>query len=416
MAKVLVIGCGNVGSVGLRKMVKFPKVFSEITVATRSIEKAKKVKEAIWKKFPGSFNICQVDASDPGAVIGALRKFKPDLLVHWGHPYHNLIIMRACLVCGVSYIDTACYEREDELGFSHQLQWAMDSQFKQAGLLALLGAGFDPGVTNIFCAYARDYLFDQVHTVDILDCNAGIKDAKFKFAPNFDPEINLRELILPVRFWENGFWEERGRLIDENPVKFNFLYPEAGPQQTCMIYHEEMESLIHRMPHLKRIRFFMTFSDSYLWHLRVLKNVGLTGIKPVMFEGREIIPIKFLKALLPKGEDFNQTYEGKTCIGCVISGVKGGKSKVIFIYQVCDHRDSYLETGGNAIGYTTAVPTVVAAKLLLEGKWGKGVYGVRNTEDRKLDSLVFLHELAQRGLPWKLEELDDVPAPLKKNY
>ena len=418
MAKIMVIGCGNVGSVGLRKMVQWPKVFSEITVVTRTQEKAFKVKKAIWEKYyPGAFiNICQLDVSKRGELESALTKFKPDLLIHWGHPYHNLTIMEACLLCGVPYIDTACYEREEELGFSHELQWAKDKLFKEKELLALLGAGFDPGVTNIFCAYARDYLFDEVQFVDILDCNAGTKAENFKFAPNFDPEINLRELKLPIRFWERGHWKERGRLIDEHPIKFNFSYPEVGVHQTCMIYHEEMESLVKHLPHLKRIRFFMTFGDSYLWHLRVFENVGLTGIKPIMFDGREIVPIKFLKALLPKGEEFNETYKGKTCIGCVILGIKEGKRKVVFIYQVCDHREAFLETGGNAIGYTSAVPTVTAAKLILEGKWGKGVYGVRNTEDPAFDSKVFLEELARLGLPWKIAELKDIPGQLKKDY
>jgi len=418
MAKVMVIGCGNVGSVGLHKMAQFPEIFSEIHVVARTREKLEKVKSSVSAKTAGKVELelqpSYLDRWD--LAMHLLFMVRPDLLIHWGHPYQNLTLMKACLGAGVKYIDTACYEREEELGFSHVLQWDMNERFKEAKLLALLGAGFDPGVTNVFCAYARDYLFDEVYTVDILDCNAGTKDAKFKFAPNFDPEINLRELILPVRFWENGEWQERGRLIDENPVKFDFFYPEAGRQQTCMIYHEEMESLVKHMPHLKRIRFFMTFGDSYLWHLRVLKNVGMTGIEPVEFEGYSIIPIKLLKALLPKGDDFNQTYTGKTCIGCVISGIKDGKKKVVYIYQVCDHREAFLETGGNAIGYTTAIPTVTAAKLLLEGRWGNGVTGVRNTEDSVFDSKVFLEELAKMGLPWTVKELEDVPEPLKNVF
>jgi len=425
MAKVLVIGCGNVGSVGLHKMAQFPDIFSEISVINRSREKARRVRASMMGKILGSSKVLvqipdifigQADISEPGVFLEIVRTFRPDLLVHWGHPYHNLTIMEACLKCGVPYIDTACYENPKELGFSHELQWAMDEDFRKTKLLALLGAGFDPGVTNVFCAYARDYLFDEVHHVDILDCNAGARDEKIKFAPNFDPEINLRELILPVRFWENGEWKERGRLIDENPVKFDLFYPDAGRQQTCMIYHEEMESLIKHLPHLKRIRFFMTFGDSYLWHLRVLKNVGMIGIEPVIYEGHPVIPVKFLKALLPKGDDFNQTYTGKTCIGCVISGIKAGKQKIVFIYQVCDHHEAFLETGGNAIGYTTAIPTVTAAKLLLEGRWGKGVTGVRNTEDPAFDSKIFLEELAKMGLPWVAKELDDIPEPLKKDF
>jgi len=418
MARVMVIGSGNVGGAGLHKMLQFPEIFSEICVVSRNFRKTQKVLESAVEKYGAKvpIGIYEKDISKPGALKRIMERKRFDLVIHWGHPYDNLTIMQACLECGVPYIDTACYEREEELGFSHELQWAKDKSFQEKGLLALLGAGFDPGVTNAFCAYARDYLFDEVHFVDILDCNAGAKDEKFKFAPNFDPEINLRELVLPIRFWEYGQWLERGRLIDEHPIKFNFNYPEVGFHQTCMIYHEEMESLVKHLPHLKRIRFFMTFGDSYLWHLRVLKNVGLTGIKPVMFEGHSIVPIKFLKALLPKSDDFNPTYTGKTCIGCVISGIKDDRWKHIFIYQVCDHHQAFLETGGNAIGYTTAVPTVTAAKLILEGRWGKGVYGVKNTEDKVFDSKVFLDELAIMGLPWNIKELDDIPEPLKPNY
>src|SRR4030042_533660 len=347
MAKVLVIGCGNVGSVGLRKMVQWPRIFSEIYVVTRPAEKSFNVKKAILEKFPGIFNIHKADVSNFVGLVKILGLVKPDLVVHWGHPYDNLTIMDACIEFGVNYIDTACYEERDKYGFSHERQWLRSDAFENKKLLALLGCGFDPGVTNIFSAYARDYLFDEVHTIDILDCNAGTKNVKF--APNFDPELNLRELILPVKFWQKVDWQELGRIFDLDAGHFPFKVPETGVVSSpCLMYHEEMESIIKHMPHLKRIRFWMTFSKEYLTYLRVLYNVGLTRIDPVDYEGAKIVPVKFLDAILPKGEEFNQSYRGKTCIGCLISGVKGGKKKVIFIYNVKKHEDAFEETGGNA--------------------------------------------------------------------
>jgi saccharopine dehydrogenase (NAD+, L-lysine-forming) len=414
MAKVMVIGCGNVGSVGLRKMVKWPNVFSEITVATRTEEKAFKVKKAVWEKYPGVFNICQVDVSKRGELENAILKFKPNLLIHWGHPYDNLTIMKACLDLGVPYIDTACYENPNQYGFSHQRQWEMNSYFAEKKLLALLGCGFDPGVTNIFSAYARDYLFEKVQTIDILDCNAGTKNVRF--APNFDPELNIRELIMPVKYWKKGKWQERGRIFDDDAAHFKFNFPKAGIATPYLMYHEEMESIVKHMPHLNQIRFWMTFSKDYLTHLRVLNTVGLTRIDPVEYEGKAVVPVKFLDVLLPKGEDFNSSYRGKTCIGCIISGVTDRKKSTVFIYQVCDHRQAYLETGGNAIGYTTAIPTVTAAKLILEGRWVNEISGVRNVEDQMFNPKIFLDELTIMGLPWTIKNLEDLPAPLKKSY
>jgi len=415
MAKILVIGCGNVGSVGLHKMAQLPEIFSEIHLVTRTLEKAQRVKESVYRKSRKKIVLIlhRADAGKSGVLSRLLETVKPDLVVHWGHPYDNLIIMEACLSCGVNYIDTACYEKRNELGFSHKPQWEKDKDFKKKKLLALLGCGFDPGVTSIFSAYARDYLFDEVRTIDILDCNGGVKDKKIKFAPNFDPEINLRELILPVRFWEKGRWKQRGRLIDESAINFEFDFPQIGIFTPYLMYHEEMESLAKNMPHLQRIRFWMTFSKNYLWHLRVLYNVGLIGINPVVYEGHPVIPVRFLKSLLPRGEEFNKGYKGKTCIGNIISGIKDGKKKTIFIYNVCDHQAAFRETGGNAIGYTTAVPTVVGAKLVLEGKW-KAV-GVKNVEDPVFDSRVFLDELAAQGLPWKVQEMKALPRFLQRD-
>ncbi|MDD5589944.1 MAG: saccharopine dehydrogenase family protein [Candidatus Portnoybacteria bacterium] len=416
MPKIFVIGTGNVGGVGLHKMAQQPDIFEEIYVLSRTLQKSGIVKDSIAKKTKGKvrLNLISGDAGNGKALLALFKKIKPDLLVHWGHPYDNLVVMDACLKYGVNYIDTACYEDPKKYGFSHKRQWAKDKDFKEKGLLALLGAGFDPGVTNVFSAYGRDYLFDEVHEIDILDCNGGSKDKKIKFAPNFDPEINLRELILPVKFWKDGQWKEKGRLIDEEAVNFDFDFPEAGVFSPYLMYHEEMESIVRRMPHLKRIRFWMTFSETYLWYLRVLYNVGLIRIDPVKYDGALVVPVKFLKQLLPKGKDFNKSYKGKTCIGNIMTGIKDGKKKTLFIYNVCDHQAAFRETGGNAIGYTTAIPTVTAAKLVLEGKWSGA--GVRNMEDRCFDSKIFLDEMPKTGLDWQIKELNEIPDALKKNY
>ncbi len=416
MSKILVIGCGNVGSVGLHKMAMFPETFTEIHVVSRTYAKCEAVKKSILQKTDGkvSLHIHEGNVADLQYIIQLLHEVKPVLVVNWGSPYENLTVMDACLEYGVNYIDTACYENPEHYGFSYALQLAKDEDFKKKNLLAITGAGFDPGVTNIFSAYARDYLFDTIDTIDILDCNGGSKDEKIKFAPNFDPEINLRELILPIKYWEDGKWIEKGRLMDESAPYFEFNFPEAGTFTPYLLYHEELETISTHIPGLKRIRFWMTFSKSYLTYLRVLYEVGLTRIDPVDYNGTPVVPVKFLKAILPKGEDFNSSYTGKTNIGNIISGTRDGKKKVIYIYNVCDHESAFKETGGNAIGYTTAIPTVAVAKLVLEGKW-HGT-GVKNTEDKQFDSKVFLDEMPKTGLSWVLEELSDVPEALKGDF
>jgi len=416
MSKILVIGCGNVGSVGLHKMAQFPKTFSEIHVVARTQKKVEAVRDSVLKKSKGKV-ILQIhlgNVGDSKFLLTLLNEVKPVLVVNWGSPYDNLVVMDACLEYGVNYIDTACYEHPDHYGFSYKLQLAKSEAFKKKGLLAIVGSGFDPGVSNIFSAYARDYLFDKIETIDILDCNGGSKDEKIKFAPNFDPEINLRELILPIKYWANGKWQERMKLIDEDAPYFEFNFPEAGKFTPYLMYHEELETIPTHIPGLKRIRFWMTFNKNYLTYLRVLYNVGLTRIDPIDYNGEKIVPVKFLKALLPKGEDFNKSYKGKTNIGNIITGTKNGKKKIIYIYNVCDHAQAYRETGGNAIGYTTSIPTVTCAKLVLEGKWG-GV-GVKNTEDKTLDSKIFLNEMTKIGLTWNVKTLKDLPTALKKNY
>jgi saccharopine dehydrogenase (NAD+, L-lysine-forming) len=416
MSRILVIGCGNVGSVGLHKMSMFPEVFSEIHVVSRTLEKCEAARDSIAKRTKGkvNLNIHQGNVGDGKAFLKLLKQIKPVLVVNWGSPYDNLVVMDACLEYGVNYIDTACYEAPDKYGFSYKPQLAKDGDFKKKKLLAITGAGFDPGVSNIFSAYARDYLFDTIETIDILDCNGGSKDKKIKFAPNFDPEINLRELILPIKFWEKGKWVQRGKLIDEDAPFFEFDFPEAGVFTPYLMYHEELETIPKHIPGLQRIRFWMTFSPSYLTYLRVLYEVGLTRIDPIDYNGTPVVPVKFLKAILPKGKDFNKTYKGKTNIGNVISGIKDGKKKVVYIYNVCDHAEAFKETGGNAIGYTTAIPTVACAKLVLEGKWSGT--GVKNTEDKSLDSKVFLDEMAKTGLTWTVKDLKKVPVGLDKEY
>jgi len=416
MSKILVIGCGNVGSVGLHKMSQYPKTFSEIHVVSRTLKKCEAVNDSIKRRTKGKvhLHIHTGNVGEKGYFLKLLKEVKPVLVVNWGTPYDNLVVMDACLEYGVNYIDTACYENPDKYGFSYKLQLAKNEAFKKKKLLGILGIGFDPGVSNIFSAYARDYLFDKIETIDILDCNGGSKDKKIKFAPNFDPEINLRELILPIEFWEKGKLHKRGQLIDEDAPYFEFDFPEAGKFTPYLMYHEEIETIPTHLPGLKRIRFWMTFSKTYLTYLRVLYEIGLTRIDPINYNGQKVIPVKFLKLILPKGEDFNKSYQGKTNIGNIISGIKSGKKKIIYIYNVCDHHKAFQETGGNAIGYTTAIPTVTCAKLVLEGKWNG--FGVKNTEDKMLDSKVFLDEMAKVGLTWVVKKLKDLPKALKKDY
>ncbi len=416
MSKILVIGCGNVGSVGLHKMAQTPNIFSEIHVVSRTRAKCEAVNASIVKKSKGkvSLKIHTANVGEPGVFLNLLQEVKPTLVVNWGSPYDNLVVMDACLEYGVNYIDTACYENPEKYGFSYKLQLAKNEEFKKKGLLAILGSGFDPGVSNIYSAYARDYLFDKIDTIDILDCNGGSKDKKIKFAPNFDPEINLRELILPIEYWKNGKWVKRGKLIDEDAAFFEFDFPEAGKFTPYLMYHEELETIPKHIPGLKQIRFWMTFSPAYLTYLRVLYEVGMTRIDEVDYDGKKVVPVKFLKKILPTGEDFNSGYKGKTNIGNIISGTKKGKKQYMYIYNVCDHQKAFKETNGNAIGYTTAIPTVTTAKLVLQGKWG-GV-GVKNTEDKSFDSKVYIEEMAKTGLTTVVKKLKDLPKALKQNY
>jgi len=386
MSRVLIIGAGGVGGVVVHKCAQFPEVFSEIILASRTLEKCEKIRSQLIRPI----QIAQVDAGNTPELVSLIRQVAPDLIINVALPYQDLTIMDACLETGVPYLDTACYEPPSEAKYSHVWQWGYHDRFKDKGLMAVLGCGFDPGVTNIYIAYALKNYFDEIHFVDIMDCNAG--QHGFAFATNFNPEINIREVTARGKYYENGQWLE----TDPLSVHKSFDFPEIGPKEMYLMYHEELESLVKHIPSLRRIRFWMTFSQEYLTHLRVLRNVGMTRIDPVSFQGVEIVPLQFLKALLPEPSALGETYAGKTCIGCMIEGIKDGKPKKYFVYNICDHSACYKEVKANAISYTAGVPPVLGAKLMLNGTWsGAGVFNVE-----QLDPTPFMAEIGQYGLPW----------------
>ncbi len=386
MSRVLIIGAGGVGGVVTHKCAQVPEVFSEILLASRTIEKCK----AIQAQVPRPIQIAQVDADDTRDVIRLIREFRPDLLIHVALPYQDLTIMDACLETGVDYLDTANYEPRDEAKFCYKWQWDYRERFEQRGVMALLGCGFDPGVTNVFCAYALKHHFDEIHTVDIMDCNAG--DHGHPFATNFNPEINIREVTQRGKYYENGQW------IKTEPLSVHktFDFPEIGPREMYLMYHEEMESLVKNLPGIRRMRFWMTFGQEYLTHLRVLQNVGMTRIDPVRFQGVDIVPLQFLKALLPEPSTLGENYKGKTNIGCMITGIKDGKERTYYVYNVCDHAECYREVKAQAISYTTGVPAMIGAKMILTGTWKRP--GVFNVEE--FDPDPFMEDLNRYGLPW----------------
>ena len=388
MSKVLIIGAGGVGSVVTQKCAKIPEVFSEIVLASRTIEKCEKIKKLIKGK---KIITDQVDADHAPEVVKLIKRHKPDLLIHVALPYQDLAIMDACLETNVPYLDTANYEPPNEAKFCYKWQWAYQNKFKKQGLMALLGCGFDPGVTNVFCAYAKKKYFDEIHTVDIMDCNAGSHG--HPFATNFNPEINIREITQRGKYWENGEWKE----TDPLSVHKTFDFPKVGPKEMYLMYHEELESLVKHFPEIRKMRFWMTFSENYLNHLRVLQNVGMTRIDPVNYEGHEIVPLKFLKSVLPDPGSLGVNYTGKTNIGCMMDGLKGGKKKKYYVYNVCDHAECYKEVKAQAISYTTGVPAVIGAMLMLQGIWsGKGVFNVE-----QFDPEPFMDKLNLYGLPWE---------------
>ena len=394
MSKVLIIGAGGVGGVVTHKCASMPDVFSHITLASRTLARCENIRRQVKELRGRDIDIAKVDADDVSQTVKVIRQVKPKLVINVALPYQDLPIMDACLETGVDYLDTANYEPPDVAKFEYKWQWAYHERFRKAGLMALLGSGFDPGVTNVFCAHAQKHLFDTIKTIDIMDCNAGSHG--HAFATNFNPEINIREITQRGRYWERGEWKE----IDPLSENMMFDYPEVGPYKSYLLYHEELESLVKHIKGLERIRFFMTFSDNYINHLRVLQNVGMTRIDPVEFEGQQIVPLKFLKAVLPDPSSLGQRYEGKTVIGCLIEGEKAGKKKKVFIYNVCDHAATYEEVRSQAISYTTGVPAVIGAAMMLTGKWrGEGVFNME-----QLDPDPFMEELGKRGLPWHVKE------------
>ncbi|MBL4730580.1 MAG: saccharopine dehydrogenase family protein [Sulfurimonas sp.] len=392
MKITLIIGAGGVGRVVVHKCVENSATFGTIVLASRTLSKC----ESIKKELPNA-NIqtrC-VDADDTQALIVLINEVKADIVINVALPYQDLTIMDACIATQTHYLDTANYEHPDEAKFEYKLQWQRDSKFKDAGIMGLLGSGFDPGVTNVFCAYAQKHYFDEIHTIDILDCNAG--EHGYAFATNFNPEINLREVSANGRYWENGKW------IQTKPMEIKMLwdYPEVGEKESYLLYHEEMESLVKHIKGLKRIRFFMTFGESYLTHMKCLENIGMLGIKEVEHKGVKIVPMEFLKTLLPDPSSLGIRTKGKTNIGIVATGIKDKKQRSVYIYQVSDHEKCFAEVNSQAVSYTTGVPAMIGAKLMLEGKWkAKGVFNME-----EFDPDVFMEELNVQGLPWKIKEL-----------
>ncbi|MDY0263821.1 MAG: saccharopine dehydrogenase family protein [Sulfurospirillum cavolei] len=395
MATVLIIGAGGVSRVVTKKCAMNSNVFSHIVLASRTKSKCDQIAQEIKESLHVNIETAAIDADDVDALVALIEKVKPALVLNIALPYQDLTIMDACVKTKVPYLDTANYEHPDLAKFEYKEQWARDKAFKDAGIMALLGSGFDPGVTNVFCAYAQQYLFDEINSIDILDCNAG--DHGYAFATNFNPEINLREVSSKGRYWEEGKW------IETEPVSVKMVwdYPEVGPKDSYLLYHEELESLVQNIKGLKRIRFFMTFGQSYLTHMKCLENVGMLRIDEVEHKGMKIVPMEFLKTLLPDPASLGPRTVGYTNIGCVFEGLKDGKKRKIYIYNVCDHQECYRETGAQAVSYTTGVPAMIGAKMMLEGKWaGKGVFNME-----QFDAKPFMDELNTQGLPWKIIEM-----------
>lgn len=400
---ILIIGAGGVASVAIHKCAMNSGVFKKIHVATRTKSKADAIKKDVKKRWGVSIQTHQIDADKVSQLVALIKKVKPYLVLNLALPYQDLTIMDACLKTGVHYIDTANYEPKDVAKFEYKLQWAKHSQFKKAGLMAVLGAGFDPGVTNMYCAYALKEYFDTITTVDILDANAGSHDKSF--ATNFNPEINIREVTQEVRHWENGKWITTAAVMNKGSVHFAFDYPQIGPKESYLLYHEEMESLVKNLPGLTRMRFWMTFGENYLTHLRVMESIGISGIKPITFKGQKIVPMEFLKALLPDPASLATNYSGKTNIGCIITGKKDEKTFTKYIYNVCDHAKCFKEVGSQAISYTTGVPAMSAAYMLMTGAWsGSGVYNME-----QLDPVPFLEIVSKNGLPFEVVDYKPLP-------
>jgi saccharopine dehydrogenase (NAD+, L-lysine-forming) len=395
MSKVLVIGAGGVGSVAVNKMAMWSDMFSEITLASRRVSKCDAIAASVKSRTGVTIATAELDANDIEATTRLIEKTDASLVVNLALPYQDLNIMEACIIAGANYLDTANYEPLDEAKFEYHWQWAYQEKFEKAGLTALLGSGFDPGVTNVFTAYIAKHHMDNMQTLDILDCNGG--DHGQPFATNFNPEINIREVTAPARHWQNGAWVETPALSH----KQRFDFPQVGARNMYLMYHEELESLSKHFPELTRARFWMTFGDAYLTHLNVLENIGMTSIEPILYEGQEIVPLKFLKAVLPEPSGLGETTKGKTCIGNIVSGIHEGKPKTVYLYNVCDHEDCFAEVGSQAVSYTTGVPAMIGASLILDKSWRKP--GVWNME--QFDPDPFMDRLNLYGLPWHVTEL-----------
>lgn len=391
MGRALIIGCGGVASVVIHKCCQNSEVFEEIMIASRTKSKCDALMEKLRPTTKTKISTAKVDADSVSELTALMRDYKPEICINVALPYQDLTIMDACLECGVHYMDTANYEPEDTAKFEYKWQWAYREKFEKAGLTALLGSGFDPGVTGVFCAYAQKHYFDEINYIDILDCNAG--DHGYPFATNFNPEINIREVSAKGNYIEDGKWVE----TEPMEIKRVYDFPEIGEKDMYLLHHEELESLALNIKGIKRIRFFMTFGQSYLTHLKCLENVGMTSIKPIMYEGREIVPLQFLKAVLPDPASLGPRTKGKTNIGCIMQGFKDGKPVKYYVYNVCDHEECYKEVGSQAISYTTGVPAMIGAMMILTGKWKKA--GVWNIEE--FDPDPFMEALGKWGLPWK---------------
>lgn len=391
MSRVLIIGAGGVGRVVVFKCVKNRDVFPHIMLASRTKSKCDIIADDAQKAFGGErIQTAGVDADNVDEMVNLIRAFKPDLVLNVALPYQDLPIMDACLATGVDYMDTANYEPKDEAKFEYSWQWAYHDRYKDAGIMALLGCGFDPGVTSIFTAYAAKHYFDEIHYLDIVDCNAG--DHGKAFATNFNPEINIREITQKGKFYENGEWKE----VEPHSVMKELNYPDIGPKKSYLIYHEELESLVKNFPTIKRARFWMTFGDEYLTHLRVIQNIGMDRIDPVNYKGTEVIPLEFLKYVLPDPGSLGENYSGETSIGCRIKGIKDGKERTYYIWNNCKHQDAFNETGAQGVSFTTGVPAMIGAKMIITGQWkGNGVFNVE-----EFDPDPFMAELPKHGLPW----------------
>ncbi|BAN02877.1 saccharopine dehydrogenase family protein [Ilumatobacter coccineus] len=398
MSRVLVIGAGGVGHVAVHKMAMLPDVFDDIHLASRTVSKCHAIAESVLERTGVTISVDSIDADDVAATVALIERIEPDVLVNLALPYQDLTLMEACLQTGTPYLDTANYEPPDEARFEYSHQWNLHERFRDAGIMAVLGSGFDPGVTSVFATWARKHLVSGIRQIDILDCNGG--DHGHPFATNFNPEINIREVTAPARHWEHGRWVESPAMTTS--VAFDF--DQVGERNAYLMYHEELESLTTHFPEIERARFWMTFGDAYINHLTVLQNVGMTGIEPVLYNGHEIVPLQFLASVLPAPEGLGERTTGKTNIGDIITGpaIDGSGEKTVYIYNVCDHEACYAEVGSQAVSYTTGVPAMIGAALMVQGVWsGSGVY---NTE--QLDPDPFMAMLNEHGLGWQVAELD----------